>query len=322
MHQLLATLPSAGAGSGSAHPASRPPQAHHARATTPKHGHRACPSSRARCDPSVIRTDDNHPVHVRLEDPGDLPAAAGHLQRDPVRWQQAFGQHRDPLRCCSAPARRTEPSRPHRSRPHRNRGEHPDRSHDLSISPKASSPPSTRLTVTAGEPAGQRHRPIRARSSIQANRRGGRTKMHGLEAHRSLRPTRLRSPKQEPLSWMRRNLGPAPDRASERQFHASRRGTGVTRSRISRSTVTRPSTRARPGHAGIRQPSLLASAGRAAAWIRRLCPALRCQRGARRRTIDIQPRRWPSRASSVAMVGEDAGRRKFEGDAPGRMRPQ
>ena len=44
---------------------------------------------------------------------------------------------------------------------------------------------------------------------------------HGLEAHRSKRPTRLRSPKQEPLSWMRPNLGPDPDRASERQFHAS-----------------------------------------------------------------------------------------------------
>ncbi len=38
--------------------------------------------------------------------------------------------------------------------------------------------PST-VDSAVGEPAGQRHRPIRARSSIQANRRGGRTKSTG-----------------------------------------------------------------------------------------------------------------------------------------------
>ena len=38
---------------------------------------------------------------------------------------------------------------------------------------------STARIVRGGEPAGQRHRPIRARSSIQASRRGGRTKSTG-----------------------------------------------------------------------------------------------------------------------------------------------
>jgi hypothetical protein len=35
-------------------------------------------------DPSVIRRDHNHPVDMRLEDPRDLPATAGDLQRHPV----------------------------------------------------------------------------------------------------------------------------------------------------------------------------------------------------------------------------------------------
>ena len=55
---------------------------------------------------------------------------------------------------------------------------------------------------------------------------------HGLEAHRSKRPTRLRSPK-KPLSQMDRNLRSEPDRASKKQFHASRCGVRVSR-RITR----------------------------------------------------------------------------------------
>jgi hypothetical protein len=64
--------------------------------------------------------------------------------------------------------------RPRRSRPHKSRGAHPGRPHDPPIS---AIPPftSTQLDCGAGEPAGQRHRPIRAQSSIQASRRGGRT---------------------------------------------------------------------------------------------------------------------------------------------------
>ena len=49
----------------------------------------------------------------------------------------------------------------------------------------------------------------------------------GLEAHRSKRPTRLRSPKQAPVPD-HPNLRTEPDRASHQQFHAS-----TTRSRNS-----------------------------------------------------------------------------------------
>ena len=49
-------------------------------------------------DPGVIRADHDHPVDVRLEDPRDLPAAARHLQRHPIRRHQALRQHLQPLR--------------------------------------------------------------------------------------------------------------------------------------------------------------------------------------------------------------------------------
>ena len=92
---------------------------------------------------------------------------------------QAVRQHRAGPRVLTAPARRRGPYRPHRSRPHRSRGAHPDRSPDRPISPTARLTSRQLVDSAVGEPAGQRHRPIRARSSIQANRRGGRTKTTG-----------------------------------------------------------------------------------------------------------------------------------------------
>jgi hypothetical protein len=43
-------------------------------------------------DAGVIRTDHHHPLHVRLEDPRDLPTGTRHLQRHPVCPQQALRQ--------------------------------------------------------------------------------------------------------------------------------------------------------------------------------------------------------------------------------------
>jgi hypothetical protein len=76
------------------------------------------------------------------------------------------------------PGPRSERSRPRRSRSRRSHGEHPDRSHGppTSTTTRLTFPSST---TTAGEAAGQRHRPPRARSSIQASRWGGRTKSPG-----------------------------------------------------------------------------------------------------------------------------------------------
>ena len=128
-------------------------------------------------DPGVIRANHNHTLHVRLENPRDLPRAASHLQRHPIRRLKALRQRLERLRSARHP-----PSRP----------DHPvlaDRDHaevtmniqtDRTTNPPQQrhlSPPVRRQR--AGEPAGQRHRPIRARSSIQASRRGGRTNCTG-----------------------------------------------------------------------------------------------------------------------------------------------
>ena len=51
---------------------------------------------------------------------------------------------------------------------------------------------------------GERQRPIRARSTTRASRRGGQKDKHALAAHRPKRPARLRSPQQKPLSQVTR----------------------------------------------------------------------------------------------------------------------
>jgi hypothetical protein len=43
-------------------------------------------------DAGVIRTDHHHPLHVRLEEPSDLPTGTRHRQRHPVGRQQTLRQ--------------------------------------------------------------------------------------------------------------------------------------------------------------------------------------------------------------------------------------
>ena len=74
------------------------------------------PSQRARVQPvglrpglrdaSVPGRDDHDLAHMRLQQLGDLPRAAGHLQRDPVGWQKTVDQRLDPLRRGGHPAGR------------------------------------------------------------------------------------------------------------------------------------------------------------------------------------------------------------------------
>jgi putative transposase len=77
--------------------------------------------------------------------------------------------------------------------------------------------------VGVGEPAGQRHRPIRAPPLNPGKSQGRPNEKHGLEAHRSKRPTRLRSPKQGPCPGSAEPTA-RPGRTSHPQFHASRSG--------------------------------------------------------------------------------------------------
>ena len=89
--------------------------------------------------------------------------------------------------------------------------------------PRQSHPHLHRRNGRAGEPAGQRHRPIRARSTIQASRRGGRTKspgskpivQNGLPA--CVLPTEAPVPDHP-------TLRPDPDRDPAVHFHATKGG--------------------------------------------------------------------------------------------------
>jgi hypothetical protein len=100
----------------------------------------------------------------------------------------------------------SEPRRPRRSRPRRSHGEHPGRSLALPTCSTPSSPHTRRGRHRTGEPAGQRHRPIRAPGTIQASRRGGRTKSTGSKpiAHTGLPACVLPT---KPLSRITRRYG-------------------------------------------------------------------------------------------------------------------
>jgi hypothetical protein len=62
--------------------------------------------ARAFRDPRVIRTDHDHAIHIRLKQPGDLPATAAQLERHPIARQQALRQRHDPFRRARYPASR------------------------------------------------------------------------------------------------------------------------------------------------------------------------------------------------------------------------
>ena len=195
--------PTAGAESGSAHPASTPPLAHRATATSRScerpTGRSSRGRSRSRCRPGY----DDHPVDMRLEEPRDLPAAARHLQRHLVRRLQALRQRPDPLR--GARDRPSEPSRPDRSR-----------SHEKS---RCTSRPIAR-PVHLGK--GTFHLPSRL-TVRRENQRDNDTDRYELAAQSKQvagaaeRKARARSPsiktayptalsQRRPLSWMTRNL--------------------------------------------------------------------------------------------------------------------
>jgi hypothetical protein len=116
-------------------------------------------------DAGVVSAHHNHPAHVRLEDPGDLPGAAAHLQRHPIR---APGRTTRAPPATSRPGPPSAPPPPRRSRPRRNRGARPTRS--PSRPTRSRQPP---RVDQRGEAAGERQRPIRARGTTRASRRGG-----------------------------------------------------------------------------------------------------------------------------------------------------
>ena len=148
-------------------------------------------------DPGVVRADHDHPIHMRLEDPRHLPAAARHLQRHPIRPQQALAPTTPGPPACSAPERRCAPRPPRRSRPRRSHGERPARSRDRPTSTTPSSPPPTQLT-TSGRTSGTTTQTDTCSQHNPGKSQGRPNEKPGLEAHRAKRPTRLRSPNRSP----------------------------------------------------------------------------------------------------------------------------
>ena len=79
------------------------------------------PGQRARIEPvglrprladaRVVRRHHDHPRHMRLQDPRDLPGAPGHLQSDPIIRAQALRKQLQLLRRSLDPARRAHSPR-------------------------------------------------------------------------------------------------------------------------------------------------------------------------------------------------------------------
>ena len=176
--------------------------------------------ARARSDPGVIRADHDHPVHLPLAGAGRPPS---NCPSPPTRPDQtATGcppAAPSPLRWPGTrPAERTFPSS------------------QIAMTEESrwTSRPIARPTHLAN---GTAHLPTRL-TVQRENQRDNDTDRYELEAQSKQvagaaeRKARARSPsiktayptafsQRRPLSWMGRNLGPGPDRASERQFHAS-----------------------------------------------------------------------------------------------------
>ena len=167
-------------------------------------------------DPSVIRTDHDHPVHVRLQDPRDLPRAAGHLQRHPIRALKTLRQ-------------RTQ-SRG-RARHPTGRMNHP--SSQIAITQKSVNIQADRAT----HPPCQRHPHLHSVDTQRENQRDNDTDRYELEAQSrqvagaAERKARARSPPIKtayPSAFSQEGpvpdqpaLRPLPDGASGEQFHAS-----------------------------------------------------------------------------------------------------
>ena len=183
--------------------------------------------ARALRDPGVIRADHDHPVHMRLEQPRDLPAAAGHLQRHPIG------------RPADSPPASAIPSGVLGTRP----AERTCPSSQIATTQKSrcTSRPIARPTHLA-----TRHvSPPRHRVDMQReNQRDNDTDRYELEAQSrqvagaAERKARARSPSTQnglPVCVLPKkapvpdqpNLGPAPDRPSKKQFHAATSGRRV-----------------------------------------------------------------------------------------------
>ena len=98
---------------------------------------------------------------------------------------------------CSAPAPPSGPPRPRRSRPHRSHDAHPSRSRDQPSWATATLHLPARLTVR-GRSSGTTTQTDTSSQLNPGKSQGRPNEKHGLEAHRSKRPTRLRSPKEGP----------------------------------------------------------------------------------------------------------------------------
>ena len=171
-------------------------------------------------DAGVIRTDHDHLVHMRLEQPRDLPTAPRHLQRHPVGGQQALRQQPQAFRCTGDPARGADfPVLADRDHTEITVHIQADRPADPSDQRHCFTSTQRWLTQ-GGRTSGKTTRPIRALPLKPGKSQGRPRDKHGLEAHRQKRPTRLRSPKEAPVPD-RRTVGPGPDGPSEKHFHAA-----------------------------------------------------------------------------------------------------
>ena len=163
-------------------------------------------------DPGIAGRHDDHPGHVRLEDPRDLPRVTGHLERHLVIGCEALGEQLQVLRR----ARDTPPLAATAAIEDRDLAEvamhiQADRSHHYPLS----------SLDRSGEPVGKRHRRIRARSAT-GQVAGAATEKPGSQpiVQEPACPTCVLP---EGPCPSRATVTTDPDAASEKQFHAPNR---------------------------------------------------------------------------------------------------
>ena len=178
---------------------------------------------------SVVRADHDHSLDVRLKDPRDLPAAARHLQRHPIRLHQAVGQQHQPLRGARHATGNADLA------------VLTDRDHaeitvnvqtDRPTGPPSQrhlSPPLTQIE-RGGRTSGTTTQTDTCSQHNPGKSQGRPNEKPGLKAHRANRPTRLRSPNKAPVPD-HPTLRPDPDGASTEHFHAATR---ITRGKTHR----------------------------------------------------------------------------------------
>ena len=175
-------------------------------------------------DPRVAGTDHHHTRDVPLEDPGDLPRVAGHLQRDTVARRQALGEQLHGLARARHPAAGAAAGRiddrdlteiavdvqPNRSHPFGSPPRRPDR---------RTGGQTTKTYALAAQPGKSQGRPTKRRARSPSRKTG----LPLCVLPRSPCPSRS-------------TLTSAPDRpaASTPQFHAPKGGSAAVASRGAR----------------------------------------------------------------------------------------